>query len=198
MLTVSFFPPIPLARCMVKDTIKEKELAMRYLRDRKPLKHWARLKFDVNLKSNDKINNFVESFNNAINKLRKKPMLIMLEEIKKLVGARFDKIFQNTTCWEGKVTSFVNKKPMSIEEEVELLPQTEGQIRYFSGTKRCKNCKQLGHNSLICGRPRYDNGKLVERYKRKKKTTSEGPRPVGRPMKIHKANQGTSAATTTP
>jgi len=79
------------------------------IRDRKPLKHWARLKFDVNLKSNDKINNFLESFNNGINKLRKKPMLIALEEIRKLVGARFDKNVSEynmlgwesyTICWQ--------------------------------------------------------------------------------------------------
>ena len=47
------------------------------------------------------------------------------------------------------------------------VPQAKGQgSRYLSGTKRCKQCKQLGHNSLTCGRPKDDSGKLVERNKR--------------------------------
>jgi len=39
-------------------------------------------------------NNFVESFNNAIVKYRGKPTYTMLEDIRKLIGARFDKRFQ--------------------------------------------------------------------------------------------------------
>ncbi|KAJ8447022.1 hypothetical protein Cgig2_033591 [Carnegiea gigantea] len=35
----------------------------------------------------------------------------------------------------------------------------------LSGTKRCKKCKQLGHNSLTCGQPRDENRRL--KYKKK-------------------------------
>jgi len=34
----------------------------------------------------------------------------MLEEIRKLIGASFDKRFQMLVDWEGKVTSYVEKK----------------------------------------------------------------------------------------
>ena len=297
------------------DKIKQKEpAAYQWLRDNEPLEHWARFKFDANLKSADNTNNFVESFNNAISKLRGKPMLTMLEEIRKLVGARFDKRFQNASCWERKVTPFVEKKLRLVEQEArnclsvvhagqgefdvvegctnftvklkehfcdckkwqitglpckhsarcilrmkgqledycapcfstenyrklyeniihpisdpcmwgdtnlptldppfELrkrgrpekhnrtesaswapVPQPEGQAtRHFSGTKRCKQCKQLGHTSLTCGRPRDESGRLMEKYKKKRKTTT---RPVGRPRKTL-CTTGTLAGTSDP
>ena len=57
-------------------------------------------------------------------------------------------------------------------------PQPEGQAtRHFSSTKRCKQCKQLGHASLTCGRPRDESGRLLEKYKKKRKTSTK---PVGR------------------
>ncbi|KAJ8419659.1 hypothetical protein Cgig2_009798 [Carnegiea gigantea] len=100
------------------DEIKNKEpVTYLWLRDNEPLEHWARFKFDVNLKCADNTNNFMESFNNAITKVRGKPMVTMLKEIRKLVGARFNKRFQNASFWEGKVTPFVGKKLRLIEEE---------------------------------------------------------------------------------
>ena len=75
--------------------IKEKDtFAFNWLRDNEPFEHWARFKFDQTLKVDDNTNNFVESFNNAIVKHRGKPTYTMLEEIRKLIGARFDKRFQ--------------------------------------------------------------------------------------------------------
>jgi len=41
----------------------------------------------------------------------------MLEEIRKLIGARFDKRFQMSADWEGKVTPFVEKKLKKLELE---------------------------------------------------------------------------------
>ena len=77
------------------DKIKDKDIsAFHWLRDNEPLEHWARFKFDQTLKVDDNTNNFVESFNNAIVKHRGKPTYTMLEEIRKLIGARFDKTFQ--------------------------------------------------------------------------------------------------------
>ena len=57
------------------------------------MEHWTRFKFDQTLKVNDNTNNFVESFNNTIVKHRGKLTSAMLEEIKKLIGAKFDKRF---------------------------------------------------------------------------------------------------------
>ncbi|KAJ8440759.1 hypothetical protein Cgig2_005490 [Carnegiea gigantea] len=75
------------------------------------------------------------------------------------------------------------------------VPQPEGQaIRYFSGTKRCKQCKQLGHTNLTCGRPRDESGRLLEKYKKKRKTST---RPIGRPRKTL-CTTGTSTGTSDP
>jgi len=55
------------------DKIKKKEPTTYHsLRDSEPLQHSAKFKFDTNLKYGDDINSFVESFNNAITKLRGK------------------------------------------------------------------------------------------------------------------------------
>ncbi|KAJ8445066.1 hypothetical protein Cgig2_022586 [Carnegiea gigantea] len=54
----------------------------------------TRIKFDEALKLDENTNNFVESFNNAIMKYRGRPVYNMLEEIRKIVGSRFDRRFQ--------------------------------------------------------------------------------------------------------
>ena len=69
------------------DKIKEKVAsACHWLKDNETLQHWARIKFDEALKSDDNTNNFVESFNNAIVQHRGNPVYNMLEEIRKTVG----------------------------------------------------------------------------------------------------------------
>ena len=37
----------------------------------------------------------------------------------------------------------------------------QGRLRYGSDTKRCKNCRQLGHNTLTCESPRDANGNFI-------------------------------------
>ncbi|KAJ8428142.1 hypothetical protein Cgig2_011515 [Carnegiea gigantea] len=264
---------------------------LHWLRDNEPLEHWARFKFDVNLKCADNINNFVKSFNNAITKLREKLMLIMLEEITKLISecillggkghticwkkkkklrlieedsrnclsvvhaakGEFDVVEGCTNCTvklrdqfcdckrcqitglpckhsarcilriKGKLEDYCapwfstenyrklydniihpifdlcigrpEKLKRRESQSWSQVPQAEGQgNRHFFGTKRCKQCKQLGHNNLTYGRPRDESGRLVERYKRKNITSR---RPVGRPRKTPRATPGTSARTLT-
>ncbi|KAJ8431945.1 hypothetical protein Cgig2_000004 [Carnegiea gigantea] len=71
------------------ETMKEKDIsAFHWLRDNEPLKHCGKT-----LKVDDNPNNFGESFSNAIVEQRGKPTSAMLEEIRKLIGARFDKRF---------------------------------------------------------------------------------------------------------
>ena len=83
-------PLMCLRRLMEK--IKENDaFAYHWLKDNEPLEYWARIQFDSSFKSDDNTNNFVESFNNAIVKHRGRPLYTMLEEIRKIVGIRFDK-----------------------------------------------------------------------------------------------------------
>ncbi|KAJ8442964.1 hypothetical protein Cgig2_019537 [Carnegiea gigantea] len=185
----------------INKTKERESAAYHWLRDNEPLQHWVRFKFDVNLKSDDNTNNFVKSFNNAITELRGKPMFTMLEEIRKLMGARFDKEFQNASCEEGKCKMHLKMKG-KLEDHYTPWFSTKNYrklcdniIHPISNPCMCKQCKQLGHNSLTCGRPGDHSGRLVERYKRKKKT---GGRPIGRPRKTHRAIPGTSIATVAP
>ena len=69
-------------------------------------------------------------------------------------------------------------------ESTSVIPP-EGRMRFSSGTKRCKTCKQMGHNKSTCGKPRDENGFLLAKYKRKQKQL------VGRPRKSQKLSQGT-------
>ncbi|KAJ8445631.1 hypothetical protein Cgig2_018572 [Carnegiea gigantea] len=155
------------------DKIKEKNASAYYwLKDNKPLEYWARIKFDEALKSNDNTNNFVKSFNNAIVKHMGKPVYSMLEEIRKIVGSRFNRRFQLAASWDGKVTPYVEKTLRMTEIEARNCSNAvalQGRVRYGSGTKRCKNCKELGHNSLTCGKLRDANGNLIQKYKMKPK-----------------------------
>ncbi|KAJ8421507.1 hypothetical protein Cgig2_013185 [Carnegiea gigantea] len=121
------------------DKIKDKDISdFHWLRDNEPLEHWARFKFDQTLKVDDNTNNFVESFNNAIVKHREKPTYTMLEEIRKLIGARFDKRFQISADWDGKVTPFVEKKLKKVELEsrnyCNLVPAGRGEFAVREGS----------------------------------------------------------------
>jgi len=121
------------------DNIKDKDISTFYwIRDNKPLEHWARFKFDQTLKVDDNTNNFVESFNNAIVKHRGKPTYTMLEEIRKLIGARFDKRFQIAADWDGKVTPFVEEKLKKVELEsrncCNLVPTGRGEFDVREGS----------------------------------------------------------------
>ncbi|KAJ8441652.1 hypothetical protein Cgig2_019786 [Carnegiea gigantea] len=209
------------------DKIKQKEpAAYQWLRDNEPLEHWARFKFDTNLKSADNTNNFVESFNNAISKLRGKPMLTMLEEIRKLItglpckhsvrcilrmkGQLEDyyapwfstdnhrKLYENIIhpisdpCMWGDTNLSTLDLPVELRKRGRA--EKHNRREHFSGTKRCKQCKQLGHTSLTCGRPRAESGRLLDKYKKKRKTCTK---PVGKPRKTL-CTTGTSAGTSDP
>jgi len=67
-------------------------------------------------------------------------------------------------------------------KEFILVIPPKGRKRYSSGTKRCKTCKQLGHNKAPYGKRRNDKGRVPEKYKRKQ--SQKKPNQVGRPRKI--------------
>ncbi|KAJ8438425.1 hypothetical protein Cgig2_004535 [Carnegiea gigantea] len=60
--------------------------------------------------------------------------------------------------------------------------------------RECKQCKQLGHTSFTCGRPRDESGRLLEKYKKKRNIST---RPVERPRKTL-CTTGTSVGTSDP
>lgn len=100
------------------EKIREKDPgAYHWLRDNEKLELWARFKFDTTIKCDDNTNNFVESFNHAIGKFRGLPILTMLEEIRKLIGSRIVKRYENSQKWEGKLVPFVQKKLLITEME---------------------------------------------------------------------------------
>ncbi|KAJ8448900.1 LOW QUALITY PROTEIN: hypothetical protein Cgig2_030756 [Carnegiea gigantea] len=138
----------------------------------------ARFKFDHTLKLDANTNNFVESFNNTIVKHTRKPIYTMLEEIRKLVGVRFDTRFQMSAGKEkGKAREVQEKEKQTFHPSINTF--------YTFNTKRCKKCKQLGHNSLTCGKPRDETCSL--KYKKKPRQKTDNP--VGRPKRSKKSTK---------
>ncbi|KAJ8441906.1 hypothetical protein Cgig2_014375 [Carnegiea gigantea] len=177
------------------EKIKDKDIsAFHWLRDNEPLEHWLRFKFDQTLKINGNTNNFVESFNNAIVKHREKPTYTM-----KLYDGIIHPV-PDSCFWGGSELPTLDPpfeprkrgRPEKHKRRKNRLPIPDPSITstiQLSGTKRCKKCKQLGHNSLTCGRPRDENGRL----KYKKKPVQKTGNLVGRLRKIQRVRQASTS-----
>ncbi|VFQ62669.1 unnamed protein product [Cuscuta campestris] len=109
------------------EKIKEEDVeAYDWLMDNEPHEHWARHKFDPALKCDDNTNNFVESFNKAIISHRAKPTLQMLEEIRKLIGNRFEKKFDLGRSWCTTITPYVDNKLRVLAMEYRVCSEVVG------------------------------------------------------------------------
>lgn len=95
-------------------------------------------------------------------KHRGKPTYTMLEEIRKLIGSRFDKRFQLSANWKSKVTPFAKKKLKQLELESKngsnLVPAGRGEFDVKEGStnftvkladQHC-DCQRWQINSLPC------------------------------------------------
>ncbi|KAJ8434032.1 hypothetical protein Cgig2_001225 [Carnegiea gigantea] len=159
------------------------------------------------LKVDDNTNNFVESFNNAIVKHRGKPTYTILEEIRKLIGARFDKrkLYDRIihpipdSCFWGDSELPALDLPFELRKrgrpekhkrrKSRLLIHPQLSTIQLSVTKRYKKCKELGHNSITCGQPMNEN----DIFKYKKKPRKKTDNPVGRPRKIQRVSQASTS-----
>ncbi|VFQ62551.1 unnamed protein product [Cuscuta campestris] len=109
------------------EKIKEEDAdAYDWLMDNEPHEHWARHKFDPALKCDDNTNNFVESFNKAIISHRAKPTLQMLEEIRKLIGNRFEKRFDLGRSWCTTIKPYVDNKLRVLAMESRVCSEVVG------------------------------------------------------------------------
>ncbi|KAJ8423118.1 hypothetical protein Cgig2_027332 [Carnegiea gigantea] len=84
---------------------------------KEPKEHWARYLFDKSSASVDNSLNFVESFNKVINTLREKPILNLLEGIRKQVMTWIATRKGEAESWEGKVVPTVRQKLKKIRKE---------------------------------------------------------------------------------
>ncbi|KAJ8427350.1 hypothetical protein Cgig2_016216 [Carnegiea gigantea] len=201
VLTMSF----SLAHCNFKamDKIKQKEpTAYQWLRDNETLEYWDRNCLSV-LHAGQGEFDVVEGCTNFIVKLKehfcdcKKWQITSLpckhstRRILRMKGQLEDycapwfstdnyrKLYKNIIhpisdpCMWGDTNLPTLDPP--VERRKRGRPEKHNRREHFSGTKRCKQCKQLGHTSLTCGRPRDESGRLLEKYKKKRKTST---RPV--------------------
>lgn len=94
---------------MAMDSIKEYSVdAHEYLSKLEP-HEWSRHAFDDRVKSDHITNNFAESFNNWIGKLRNKPILTLLEGIRSKIMCRMQKRFQKALERNTMATQNINK-----------------------------------------------------------------------------------------
>ncbi|KAH7860159.1 hypothetical protein Vadar_010052 [Vaccinium darrowii] len=94
---------------MAMDIIKEYSVdAHEYLSKLEP-HEWSKHAFDDRVKSDHITNNFAESFNNWIGKLRNKPILTLLEGIRSKIMCRMQKRYQKALEWNTMATQNINK-----------------------------------------------------------------------------------------
>lgn len=73
-------------------------------------KHWSRHAFNEMVKNEHVTNNCTESFNSWLKKARGKPILSMLEYLRRKLMGRMQSRYQKGLAWEGKVTYEVRKR----------------------------------------------------------------------------------------
>lgn len=145
----------PYVHQKAMDKIKQKDpAAYHWLRESVPLEQWARFKFDQSTKCDDNTNNFVESFNNAINRFRGLPILTLLEEIRKLIGSRFVRRFERAQQWEGKLVPYVKQKLCEAELEGRDLAGClhAGAGKFDVKDNRKNFVVQLNQRDCVCGK----------------------------------------------
>ncbi|KAL5770913.1 hypothetical protein ACOSP7_015067 [Xanthoceras sorbifolium] len=68
-----------------------------------PVRHWSRHAFDGHVKSNLMTNNISEVFNSWIDKIRAKPVLTLLEELRRSFMNRIHKRHKEAKKWKTKI-----------------------------------------------------------------------------------------------
>ncbi|KAJ8436069.1 hypothetical protein Cgig2_000365 [Carnegiea gigantea] len=165
---------------LIMEKIKEKDISIFHLlRDNEPLEQWARFKFYQTLKLDDNTNNFVKSLNNRYVNL-------------------YDGIVHPIpdSCFWGECTLPTLDPPFELrkrgmpekhkrKKSKLSIPQQMSSI-HLNGTERGKKGKQIGHNNLICWKPR-------DKMKKPRQKTNNL---VSRPKKIQKVSQASISVAT--
>ncbi|XP_048501297.1 uncharacterized protein LOC104908753 [Beta vulgaris subsp. vulgaris] len=82
-----------------------------------PPQHWSRHKFSTNCKSNMLVNNMCETFNAVIKEARDKPVLTMMEWLRRYLMKRNYEKWQGVQSYEGKNMPYIKKTFDGMEEE---------------------------------------------------------------------------------
>ncbi|KAK9284475.1 hypothetical protein L1049_023648 [Liquidambar formosana] len=113
-----------------------------------PASLWSRSHFSTRSKCEMLCNNPSESWNKCILKARDKPIITMLEMIRKMLMSRI----QAKRIQPGR--------PRKAKRWTADEPEKRTKVRRYGISLRCSNCKQYGHNISTCKNPHVE---VVER-----------------------------------
>ncbi|KAH7842659.1 hypothetical protein Vadar_007781 [Vaccinium darrowii] len=83
---------------------------------REPIEHWARCQYSPRAQTSRMVNNISESFNNAIKEVRDKPILTMLEGLRRYVMQRYVERTKFSEKFTSKICPNICKKLEFIKE----------------------------------------------------------------------------------
>ncbi|KAF3622794.1 hypothetical protein FXO38_31089 [Capsicum annuum] len=91
------------------------------------LESWARHKFDEHVKNDHVTNNMTESFNAFVVKVREKPILIMLEWIRRKIITRFQQRYEKAVALDSRI-------PPKVRERINKNQKMRRKLLCFRGS----------------------------------------------------------------
>ncbi|GAY68526.1 hypothetical protein CUMW_264840 [Citrus unshiu] len=128
-----------------------------------PPAQWSRSGFDYYMKSDHVTNNMTESFNKWVDEVRDKPVLTILEHIRRQLMVRMLKKYQLSETWQDHLTPYGRERLNQSSNEARRIKAPNGRpkkkrTKEPSETKltskrftiKCSACRCLGHKKRGC------------------------------------------------
>ncbi|KAL5779322.1 hypothetical protein ACOSQ2_010059 [Xanthoceras sorbifolium] len=96
-----------------------------------PVEKWARYAFNYRIKSDHVTNNMFESFNKWIKDERDKPILTLLELLRRKIMVRFSKKWDELEKWNDFITLYAREHWMMNEKEARKLEVIHGRGEWY-------------------------------------------------------------------
>ncbi|XP_052291539.1 uncharacterized protein LOC107175862 [Citrus sinensis] len=107
-----------------------------------PPAQWSRSGFDHHVKSNHVTNNMTESFNKWVDEVRDKPVLTIVEHIRRQLMVRMLKKYQLGETWQDHLTPYARERLNQSSNEVR-------RIKVFGCRGELFECCQAGYRNFL-------------------------------------------------
>ncbi|KAL5774615.1 hypothetical protein ACOSP7_012172 [Xanthoceras sorbifolium] len=118
-----------------------------------PIEKWARHAFDSRIKSDHVTNNISESFNRWIKDEKDKPILTLLELLRRKIMIRFAEKWDELEKWNDSITPYAREQLIMNEKEARKLEVIHGRGEWYETLEPCgkKNLVNTGDVYCDCG-----------------------------------------------
>ncbi|KAL5831377.1 hypothetical protein ACOSQ4_016731 [Xanthoceras sorbifolium] len=104
-----------------------------------PVEKWARHAFDYRIKSDHVTNNMSVSFNKLIKDERDKPILTLLELLRRKIMVRFSEKWDELEKWNDSITPYAREHLMMNEKEARKLEVIHDRGEWYDTLEPCGN-----------------------------------------------------------